>query len=288
VPSVSRVCLSHAFLYGPRFQPRSISQASLTISDQDTYFRPSTHDSQVAQPVNLYSPHPPGTTLAAPLTAFAHLGSEHHTNSWQPFPLPPQDSPRHLIAPYPHHPRVRVTGAAGNTSFAQPQTGFASSSIYQPSRLPEASPLNLNPQYYNYHYNNNNNYNIMAELSPKPATAMQIPHEHKRTVSIASLTGDMPTPVSMSGPRSPLRSPTSDEQVSAFTSPQRDHSSIHSRTHSRGLSIDSSQDGDDDVSLRKNHSFKRAEEPPRNEDGKMTCKYQECHGTSFDRKCEWR
>ncbi|KAE8846344.1 hypothetical protein HRS9139_00911 [Pyrenophora teres f. teres] len=146
----------------------------------------------------------------------------------------------------------------------------------------QASPLNLNPRYYNYNNNNNNN-NIMTELSPKSTAPMHLPHEHKRTVSIASLTGDMPTPVSMGGPQSPQRSPTSVEHISAFTSPPR----IHSRLHSRGLSIDSSQDGDDDASLRKNHSFKRAEEPPRNEDGKMICKYQECHGTSFDRKCEW-
>ncbi|KAI2484025.1 hypothetical protein Ptr902_02965 [Pyrenophora tritici-repentis] len=244
------------------------------LLNPDTYFPPSTQDFQVAQPVNLYSPHHQGT--AAPLTAFPLLGSEHHTNSWHPsYSLPPQDSPRHLIAPYPD-PRVRVTGAAGNTSFAQPQTDFASPNIYQPNRLPEASPLNLNPQYYN-------NYNIMAELSPKSTAPMHLPHEHKRTVSIASLTGDMPTPVSMGGPQSPLRSPTSAEHISAFTSPSR----IHSRLHSRGLSIDSSQDGDDDASLRKNHSFKRAEEPPRNEEGKMICKYQECLGTSFDRKCEW-
>ncbi|EFQ84960.1 hypothetical protein P3342_005097 [Pyrenophora teres f. teres] len=245
------------------------------LPNPDTYFPPSTQDFQVPQPVNLYSPHHQGS--AAPLTAFPLLGSQHHTNSWHPYPLPPQGCPRHLIAPYPG-PRVRVTGAAGNTSFAQPQTDFASSNIYQPNRLPEASPLNLNPRYYNY-----NNNNIMTELSPKSTAPMHLPHEHKRTVSIASLTGDMPTPVSMGGPQSPQRSPTSVEHISAFTSPPR----IHSRLHSRGLSIDSSQDGDDDASLRKNHSFKRAEEPPRNEDGKMICKYQECHGTSFDRKCEW-
>ncbi|EOA82686.1 uncharacterized protein SETTUDRAFT_66774, partial [Exserohilum turcica Et28A] len=34
-------------------------------------------------------------------------------------------------------------------------------------------------------------------------------------------------------------------------------------------------------------SYKRTEEPPRNEDGKMVCKHQECHGTSFSRKCDW-
>ncbi|KAI1676360.1 hypothetical protein KJE20_14063 [Pyrenophora tritici-repentis] len=58
-------------------------------------------------------------------------------------------------------------------------------------------------------------------------------------------------------------------------------------SHHTSLSIDSPQDGDDDGSLRKNHSYKRIEEPPRNEDGKIVCKYQKCQGTSFDRKCEW-
>ncbi|KAJ4362276.1 hypothetical protein N0V83_010369 [Neocucurbitaria cava] len=52
--------------------------------------------------------------------------------------------------------------------------------------------------------------------------------------------------------------------------------------------LDSSeQDGEDDGSLRKNHSYKRAEEPPRNEDGKMYCRHHECAGLFFDRKCEW-
>ncbi|ORY04550.1 hypothetical protein BCR34DRAFT_667071 [Clohesyomyces aquaticus] len=34
-------------------------------------------------------------------------------------------------------------------------------------------------------------------------------------------------------------------------------------------------------------TFKRAEEPPRNQDGKMICSRPECHGNTFDRKCEW-
>ncbi|CAN9293774.1 unnamed protein product [Alternaria alternata] len=167
---------------------------------------------------------------------------------------------------------VRVTGAAESNLFAQPQTDFASSGIYRPNRQPEAQQQCFNPQFFNIY-----DQNIMTELSPNP-TPMQVPHEHKRNISINSLT-DMPTPVSMVGPRSPLTSPTAGERPIITTSPPR--------SHSRGISVDSSQDGDDDGSLRKNHSYKRAEEPPRNEDGKMVCKYQECRGTSFDRKCEW-
>jgi hypothetical protein len=118
----------------------------------------------------------------------------------------------------------------------------------------------------------------MTDLSPTTAV-LPLPHQHKRDASVNSINGDMPTPVSLACPRSPMTSPTVGERPSTATSPPR--------SHSRGLSVDSSQDGDDDGSLRKNHSYKRAEEPPRNEDGKMVCKYQECHGTSFDRKCEW-
>jgi hypothetical protein len=50
----------------------------------------------------------------------------------------------------------------------------------------------------------------------------------------------------------------------------------------------SSQDGDDDGSLRKNYSYKRSEEPPKTQDGKMTCRHHECNGVLFERKCEWR
>jgi hypothetical protein len=40
---------------------------------------------------------------------------------------------------------------------------------------------------------------------------------------------------------------------------------------------------------RRGYTHKRAEEPPKNEQGKMTCKFQNtCPGITFDRKCEWR
>ena len=59
-------------------------------------------------------------------------------------------------------------------------------------------------------------------------------------------------------------------------------------THTRHLSEDISSQDEHDGSLRKNHSYKRAEEPPRNHDAKMICKHAECAGLTFDRKCEWR
>ncbi|KAJ4331902.1 hypothetical protein N0V87_008795 [Didymella glomerata] len=59
-----------------------------------------------------------------------------------------------------------------------------------------------------------------------------------------------------------------------------------SRTHTRQLSEDISSD-EHDGSLRKNHPYKRAEEPARNSEAKMICKHSECSGITFDRKCEW-
>jgi hypothetical protein len=43
---------------------------------------------------------------------------------------------------------------------------------------------------------------------------------------------------------------------------------------------------------RRGHAFKRSEDPPKNENGKMICKFAqnnlECENLTFDRKCEWR
>ncbi|KAF2025140.1 hypothetical protein EK21DRAFT_104160 [Setomelanomma holmii] len=111
-------------------------------------------------------------------------------------------------------------------------------------------------------------------------TSIQVPQmavKHERTSSVNSV--NMPTPTSLSGPRSPLLSPTSGERPHIAASP-RNHSRHGSEDHS-------SQDGDDDGSLRKNHSYKRAEEPPRNQEGKMICRHPDCTGLFFDRKCEW-
>lgn len=42
-------------------------------------------------------------------------------------------------------------------------------------------------------------------------------------------------------------------------------------------------------SPRRGHTHKRAEEPPKNEAGKMTCKFgNTCPNVVFERRCEWR
>jgi hypothetical protein len=259
-----KVLVSQAVTNGP-LRPQAAPQPSHNCS---TYLRHDSQDFSINSPVDYYSPHIQGT--AAPLTAFPHLS--HNQNPWQEYTSStlPQHSPRHLTVSA-QHPR-RVTESAGSGFFAQPQIDFAAPDIYQSGHQPEASPLILN--HFNYY---TDSHFIMTDALPSETT-MQVPHKHERTTSINSNT-DMPTPVSLSGPRSPLLSPTSGERPQMITSP---------RTHSRGVSVDSSQDGDDDASLRKNHSYKRAEEPPRNQDGKMMCKHQECQGLFFDRKCEWR
>lgn len=227
--------------------------------NQDTYYRDLAPDYSF-NPTENYLPHDQGTT-AAPLQQLT-------VYPWQ-YPLPPQDSPRHLT-PSAHNPGERVIGAAEDHFFAQPQTDFASSAIYLPNRQPQASPLT------SFDYYTTPQYNMASETARH---TIQIPSKHERKISISSLT-DMPTPVSIAAPRSPQITPTAGERHGLITSP-------HSESHSRRSSVDSSQYGEDERSLQKNHSYKRTEEPPRNLDGKMACKYQECRGLAFDRKCEW-
>jgi hypothetical protein len=86
---------------------------------------------------------------------------------------------------------------------------------------------------------------------------------------------EMPTPVDMSGARSPLLSLTG-RQVMPVSSPR----------HERGLSESESSSDEHVGSL--SYAYKRTEEPPRNHEAKIICKHQECTGLVFDRKYEWR
>jgi len=122
-----------------------------------------------------------------------------------------------------------------------------------------------------------------AHQDTSPIHAVQGPR-HERTPSTNS-NSNIPTPVSMSGPRSPLLSdehqlPDRRVSVAASVASSYEQMAPHS---DRG----SSADLDDAESSRRNHAYKRAEEPPRNHEGKMVCKHSECTGVTFDRKCEW-
>ncbi|KAF2646063.1 hypothetical protein P280DRAFT_387335 [Massarina eburnea CBS 473.64] len=115
-------------------------------------------------------------------------------------------------------------------------------------------------------------------LPTSPILTLQGPR-HERTSSINS-NSNFPTPVSMGGNRSPLLSPVGDRRLSTASSmgPIRQMSEDRSSV---------TQDGDDAGSPRRNHVYKRSEEPPRNHEGKMVCKHSECTSLTFDRKCEW-
>lgn len=266
---------------------------------QDTYCRDALQHLPPYSPANFYLPHNQGTP-AAPLTAFVHLGTDNNSNSWHPYPSLPQDSRRHLLASA-QNPSIRLTGSAGTDVYAQPHPDLAAfDNIYHPGQQPEAYSLNLDPSPYHNPTFSPSQY-IMSEPNMSPTTAtttitttttttaatttptpapatMQIPQisvKHERASSINSLNG-MPTPVSTSGPRSPL-TPTADARTHILPSPQ---------THSRRVSEDrSSMSGDDE--RRINYSYKRNEEPERNSEGKMICKHQDCSGLLFERRCEW-
>ncbi|KAL5114168.1 hypothetical protein ACEQ8H_007965 [Pleosporales sp. CAS-2024a] len=247
--------------------PPQMPGQSTYYTDNLPLFPVQSHDSS-------FLPHDPGS----PLTAFPHLGStDDSPNAWQlPYASLPPNSRRHLIHTA-QTPSIRVISSAGS-ELAQPQPDFAAygtSIIYH--QQPQASlqvKTNLN-------FKNNQLYNMTSQISPDTTTVQvpQHPIKHERTSSMASISNVL-TPISMPGSRSPLLSPTAGEGQ---------HISTEARSHSRNISSEdgSSQDGDEDGSLRKNFSYKRAEEPPRNQEGKLTCVHSECEGQLFDRKCEW-
>ncbi|CAI6340882.1 unnamed protein product [Periconia digitata] len=196
--------------------------------------------------------------------------------------LPPDSLPQrptnHLTSAAFSPPSIRVTGSAD--SFAAPQPDFAAfsnASLYSPtSQEPQAlSPLNTS---FNPFLNSNmGNCQPLEPVSPHNIKAGR----HERNSSINSVNSNFPTPTSMAGCHSPLLSPADDRR------PSMPRSVGHSRQPSEDRSS-VSQFGDDIGSPgRKNHSYKRAEEPPKNAEGKMVCKHDECIGQTFDRKCEW-
>ncbi|KAF2703475.1 hypothetical protein K504DRAFT_443825 [Pleomassaria siparia CBS 279.74] len=125
-------------------------------------------------------------------------------------------------------------------------------------------------------------YKMHHSTATSPIHTIQAPR-HERTPSTNS-NSNIPTPVSMSGPRSPL---LSDEHHTIDRRASIAVSVASSYGHRRHPSDMSSEDGDEAGSPRRNHAYKRSEDPPRNHDGKMICKHKECGNITFDRKCEW-
>ena len=89
----------------------------------------------------------------------------------------------------------------------------------------------------------------------------------------------------MSGPRSPLPSEHQlpDRGASVAASIASSCGQLHAHSDR-----ESSVEVDDVEPPRRSHTYKRAEEPPRDHEGKMICKHTDCANITFDRKCEWR
>lgn len=179
--------------------------------------------------------------------------------------LPPSLPHSHLVS----RPAIqlRVTDTSGAS--AAPLTFAAAYEDLQQVYSPQA------PHHPNSYINNRN-----FSLPSQQLYADNMGHGRNDSVND---TTNFPTPVSMppAESHSPLISPLDNRRPS----------SVSSFGHRRNQSTCSSIDGDEDGASpgHRNHSYKRSEEPPRNEDGKMICKHQECTGssTTFDRKCEW-
>jgi hypothetical protein len=166
-------------------------------------------------------------------------------------------------------PSIRVTDS--NNTPAQPQTDFTN--LYQQQ---QAQQLHLNTALSDF----GAPYNYLAqERSPIQSPGNM--HEHTPSIHSPSnlrSPSNLDTPVSLVGTRS---------------SPGNDRSRRPSTASSSGRignpsEDDLSQDGGNERSPRRPQAHKRLEEPPRDSSGKMTCKYADCSGVTFDRKCEWR
>ncbi|ORY19505.1 hypothetical protein BCR34DRAFT_552253 [Clohesyomyces aquaticus] len=264
-----------------------------TASAAPTYntYASASHASSIRpRHTNNFSPEFPGFATTQVFTGSIpqqQLHVDTNTEDW-PFsfssPLPQRHgSEGHLNA---HTPVIQITDSNGsqapdNVGFAPPQhLDYSSYNTYEHSlpRQPQAPHLNLN----NISNFPPSQYNMGGNCDHSPIQNTQI-RMHERTPSTNS-NSNMPTPVSIAAPHSPLRSPIT----------ERGHERRPSNTSSlaperQDSEEQSSQDGDenDDLSPRRNHAYKRSEEPPRNREGKMFCKHKECTNMTFDRKCEW-
>ncbi|KAL1606370.1 hypothetical protein SLS60_003772 [Paraconiothyrium brasiliense] len=210
-------------------------------------------------------PDIPGSATA--LTVFPQHLDHNFDNPWHqqqqyPHNSLPQRTARHLTTSI---PSVRVTGSAESEGYAAPHSDFASFDIFSSSTQPPQAPsINVNPDFSDFIMGN-------TTISEHPPVHGFSAHRHERTPSLNSNT-NMPTPVSMSA-HSPLLSPAEDHRRYSVASSQ-------AGAPTRQQSEDASSQGDpDDLdSPRRNHAYKRSEEPPKNHDGKMICKHSECAG----------
>ncbi|KAF2733604.1 hypothetical protein EJ04DRAFT_513105 [Polyplosphaeria fusca] len=266
---------------GPNADPRQGSARAYSASPTGlTYNASWAHDAAASPSFTNYAPDLSGIApfvhdsdiLAFPQQQL-HVDGGHEPWQYSSFTQRPpvttlpqaQGAGSHLTVP---GISIRVTDASADAQpFTQPQHDYSFSNIYNP-QVPQ---LNLQTHFSEFGPSMSTMHQETSPIHSAPAVI-----RHERTPSLNS---SIPTPVSMSAPRSPLLSPSDNRRPSIASShgmPQR-HTSEES----------SSQDENDALSPRRNHAYKRSEEPPRNREGKMICKYTECGSVMFDRKCEW-
>jgi hypothetical protein len=114
--------------------------------------------------------------------------------------------------------------------------------------------------------------------------AMQIAGEQERTMNMKPTT-DVPTLVDVLKPCSPETFPAPGISTQLLAKPGEQ---AVSDDHDRNIAKNSSQVYKDYNSLRRKRGYKRAEEPPLNQEGEMSCEYLDCRGLAFGRKSDWR
>ena len=231
---------------------------------------------------NFSLPERSGIATSHNLFVYPQRQLDANSNAWPQYAQRLSNLPQRTTGGHLTVPAIITDDNSEDQGFAQPQNDFSFPDLFeQGAQGSQAQHLsNLNP-FSNLPYN-------MGTCAP-PDASIHHPAplvRHERTTSVNS-TSNIPTPISMAeDPRSPLLSPTDDRRHST--------SHVHIHSHRRQLSevsvgsVIPSSDDDDSSLSRRNHSYKRAEEPPRNAEGKMYCKHKECVNMIFDRKCEWR
>lgn len=148
----------------------------------------------------------------------------------------------------------------------------------------------------------NNHYIYSGSLSPHPAVSAFSPFFHSNSSMDAHVSQVMPEFSKSSGPVSPV---SMNEDVTQTMPPAAQPpnprkrklsdvslpSQLVHQANSQLPARDSSEEQDryEGYTPRGKYSHKRTEDPPRNADNKMMCIFSpDCHGITFERKCEWR
>ena len=199
-------------------------------------------------------------------------------DTW-PFPQHTQHSPVNTELPQQRHrssshltvPDIRLTlndQAPDREGLAAPHYPFTTG-IYDAVPSP---PQALQQQTLNRIRVNTSltDINSMGNFGPEKSPILQ------QNMSAQSSHHKILSPVSMGGQRSPVY-----DRRSSHSSLQEPRADSEARSTSPEA-IESS------LSPRRGHAYKRAEDPPRNAQNKMICKFKECANLTFERKCEWR